>query len=370
MPARLIYASTKDSDLLYAIKTEVSDPVLWIGAGDESYVFLDHREIGIFESENKNPDLHAVLLNPLLEEAKDQGVEGRAALIQFLIRSHAPGEKEFEVPASFPLDIADGLRENGFSILVRERFFPERARKTIEEASVMRRTALRTCAAFRRIETILRESEVAGRAVLWHEKELTSEVLKAEAEIALIREGLADVEGMIIACEAHSAIPHHRGAGPILAHEPVVCDIFPRDRATGYYADLTRTYVKGEPSPELQKMYDAVLLAQTRAIEAVRPGVSGKEIDGIVRKTLEGRGYHTKDKGFIHGTGHGVGLDVHEAPRLGQGSKDVLEPGNIVTVEPGLYYPELGGIRIEDMVLVTEKGHENLAEHPKPFRVD
>jgi Xaa-Pro aminopeptidase len=160
--------------------------------------------------------------------------------------------------------------------------------------------------------------------------------------------------------------------------ESIILDIFPADKASRYYADMTRTVVKGEPGEELQKMYDAVLESQQMALAMVGPSVNGKDIHQKVSDVLHEAGYETLlhdqkpgeplQRGFIHGTGHGVGLEIHEAPRVSTADEELV-PGDVVTIEPGLYYPEIGGVRIEDLVVVTEDGCRNLTKFPKEFRI-
>jgi Xaa-Pro aminopeptidase len=157
-----------------------------------------------------------------------------------------------------------------------------------------------------------------------------------------------------------------------MADEPIIIDIFPRNKRDRYYADMSRTVIKGEATERLADMYDAVLLAQETAIAMVKPGVRCSDIHSRVCEIFEEKGYATyksgSSVGFIHSTGHGVGLEIHEAPPVGE--RDVvLEEGNVITIEPGLYYPDVGGIRLEDLILVTADGHENLTEMEKRFLV-
>ena len=164
--------------------------------------------------------------------------------------------------------------------------------------------------------------------------------------------------------------PLGRWRDPLKPNESIVIDIFPRSKKQRYFADMSRTVLKGEASPEIQKMYDAVLEAQMEAIELVKPGTLCSDIHNRVCDVLESRGFKTirdgSKVGFIHSTGHGVGLDIHEIPYVG--AQDTpLEKGNVITIEPGLYYPDQGGIRIEDMLLVTENGCENLTSLEKRF---
>jgi Xaa-Pro aminopeptidase len=139
-----------------------------------------------------------------------------------------------------------------------------------------------------------------------------------------------------------------------------------------YFADMTRTVIYGEPSKKLKEMYEAVRAAQEKAFEMIKPGISAANVHNEVCKTFEKLGYDTYKRGskvgFIHSTGHGVGLDVHELPGIGE-TEVLLETGNVITVEPGLYYPEIGGIRLEDLVLVTENGSENLTSIEKKFEL-
>jgi Xaa-Pro aminopeptidase len=193
---------------------------------------------------------------------------------------------------------------------------------------------------------------------------VTSEKIRAVIEIALLEKG-CDAVDTIVAGGTAAADPHARGSGPLPANSPIVIDIFPRSRSSRYFADMTRTVLKGEASLEVREMYDAVLDAQQTGIGAISAGVSGKEVHSRVCQAFHDAGYPEREgKGFTHSTGHGVGLDVHERPSLGL-AEDILEVNNVVTVEPGLYYPEIGGIRLEDLVVVTAQGCENLTSFEK-----
>jgi Xaa-Pro aminopeptidase len=173
-------------------------------------------------------------------------------------------------------------------------------------------------------------------------------------------------EGIIISHGAQAAIPHHAGSGVLRAHESIVCDIFPRGKENFYFADMTRTFCKGTHSEELQLIYDKVKEAQEKAISMIKPGASGKTIHEECYRIFTERGFvTTREEGFTHSTGHGVGLEIHESPPRISFAECIFLPGDVVTVEPGLYYPAFGGVRIEDMVLVTEDGHRNLTQFEK-----
>jgi len=205
----------------------------------------------------------------------------------------------------------------------------------------------------------------------------TAEEAHALIDATLAAHGCESPEGHIVAAGIQSAEPHEKGHGALPAGVPIVIDIYPRSKTTGYFADMTRTVCIGTSSPELQNMYDAVLAAQELALSMVKPGVPCVEIQQAVEDFFSQAGYRTSGKGteftfvegFVHGVGHGVGTDIHESPRLGRGSIDVLREGDVVTIEPGLYYKHIGGVRLEDMVLVTATGGENLTRFPKQLQV-
>ncbi|MCA9355025.1 M24 family metallopeptidase [Candidatus Kaiserbacteria bacterium] len=183
--------------------------------------------------------------------------------------------------------------------------------------------------------------------------------------------------GHIVAGGAQSAKPHEIGEGEIEKGVPIVIDIFPRSRTTGYFADMSRTVCIGQPSDKLQKMYHDVLSLQLLAISMIKPGVKCSEIHTAVADHFKKAGYVTSGKGeefrfaegFVHSVGHGVGLNIHEAPYLGSESVDVLCEGDVITIEPGLYYKEIGGVRLEDLLVVTSEGSENLTNYPKNISI-
>jgi len=203
---------------------------------------------------------------------------------------------------------------------------------------------------------------------------LTAERVKREIEIELLEADCA-LDETIVACGPDAADPHDRGSGPLSADEPIIVDIFPRSKRSGYYADMTRTFCVGEPSETVRRWHELTCEAQTAALETIEAGVSGSEVHGAVCDVYEDAGLptlradETTETGFIHTTGHGVGLDIHERPRLSEEETE-LEAGHVVTVEPGLYDPAVGGVRVEDLVVVTDEGCENLTEYPKELVVD
>lgn len=365
------YASTKDTDMFYLVGAHVNDPFFYIEAGGEKRVFLNNLEIDAFNQHNTNDALKAVPVGPFLEEARkmsgDTTVSNKLALLLF--RKHDLVGTPVAVSNHFPLAMADYVRANGATLTTKDPFVPARERKSAREVEHIRESIRRTGVAFECIEHILRESVLKGDFLEYQGETLTSEYMKDRVGKVLFEQGMENSDGLIISCGAHAAMPHHAGEGPLRPHQTIVCDIFPRSRTTGYFADMTRTYVKGTSSEQVLKMYDAVKRAQDEAIKAIKPGALAKDVHAVSVRVIHEAGFDTGEKGYTHGLGHGLGLDVHELPRLNAHSTAILEVGNVITVEPGLYYGEWGGVRLEDVVVVTEGGCENLTNYPRTLGI-
>ena len=366
--AKFIFASTKDSDMHYAVKTPITSTFFLLKIRGKKLAFLDKRDSGLLRPSLR---IKEIPLEPLAEEAKRLKfhTSDRNKLAYVIFKKYKLLGRKVQVPIHFPLDMADFLRAQGAKLIPTFPFFPQRAVKTKGEIGCIKECLTHTKTAFRIIESILRQSKIGRNRIYYRDKIITSEFLKQEAEYALIEKGMFDMLGMIISTGGQTAIPHRIGAGPILPHQPIVCDIFPRHRASGYFSDMTRTYVKGKPSPEIIKMYNVVLKAQSAAIKKIRAGIPAKEIYDIAAKEIIKAGFDVGEIGLVHGLGHGVGLDIHEKPNLKADSEDILKAGNVITIEPGLYYPKIGGVRIEDIVLVTKTGCRNLTNYPSELLI-
>jgi Xaa-Pro aminopeptidase len=277
------------------------------------------------------------------------------------------------VPGNFPLEYGDGLRERGIAVQVRpEPFFEARLVKSSTEVEAISRAMQRTEAALDVAVNAIRESIVSDGILRWQGATLTSEKIRRLISAALLEDGLV-AQRTIVACGEAACDPHNEGNGPLRAGQAIIIDVFPRDEETRYFADITRTVVKGRASEELRKMHGAVAAGQSCAFALIRDGADGAAIHREVQATLDRHGFRTGEvngrlQGFFHGTGHGLGLDIHELPRISK-LPATLRSGNVVTVEPGLYYPGIGGVRIEDVVVVTETGHANLTRYPKTLEV-
>jgi Xaa-Pro aminopeptidase len=242
----------------------------------------------------------------------------------------------------------------------------------------MESTRIKTPEQVAEIEKVQRAGEAALAAVIEYLRSSdapTSEGAHAILDTRLTEAGCESPEGHIVAGGMQGAEPHEAGTGQLTKGESIVIDIYPRSKTSRYFADMTRTVCIGTPSPELQKMYDAVLGAQELAISMVKPGARCKDIQDATEKFFIEKGFETSGKGkefayaegFVHGVGHGVGLNIHEAPSIGRKTEDILMEGDVITIEPGLYYKNIGGVRIEDMVLVTKDGYRNLTKAAKNF---
>jgi Xaa-Pro aminopeptidase len=275
------------------------------------------------------------------------------------------------VPLRFPVGTADLLRDSGIDVAPDDEFVLEevRAVKSDREVGHIRDAQRANEAA----EELLERATVED-GVLHHDGEVvTSERVRERIERALLDRGCR-MDQCIVASGPAAARGHDSGSGPLPANEAIIVDVFPRDAETRYYADMTRTFVKGDPGEGVREWYDLAFEAYEAALDTLRAGVTGEAVYDAALEVVEAAGYPTTrtegstGDGFTHSTGHGVGLDVHESPNLAQ-KGDELEAGHVVTVEPGLYEQGTGGVRIEDLVVVTEDGYENLTDYPTDLRV-
>ena len=283
------------------------------------------------------------------------------------------GLRRLSVPAAFPLRTAEILRAAGFELeALPDPLFPQRAFKSADEVAAIR-------AANGAAETAMAAAADALRRANQHDDLLVldGEPLTSERLRRLIHHVLLDAdcigEHTIVAGGEQGCDPHNTGSGPLSAGQSIIIDIFPRGEATGYYGDITRTFVVGAAPAPVRALWEAVHDARTEALAQIRAGASGRDIHAQVEAVFAARGYETGPvdghmQGFFHGTGHGVGLAIHEAPGIGK-TGTILEAGHVVTVEPGLYYPGVGGVRLEDLVVVGDGGCDNLTTFPLDLEV-
>jgi Xaa-Pro aminopeptidase len=370
--ARLIIAGSEGcADLYWTTRFYVPDPVIYFEHKEKKFLVASDLEVS---RAKKEAEVDVVIsssdcVKRLQKAGKEKITEGD--ILDLLFRERKI--KKLQVPSYFPLRQAEILKKRGYKVeSVDDPFYPERAIKTLSEKKAITQAIRATEAGIQAAFDLLKKSKIKNGIISYQGKVLTSEALRQMIEMTMMENG-AIGQHTIVACGKQAADPHCRGFGPLKAHQTIVLDVFPKSMATGYYGDITRTVLKGRASEKLKKMYAAVKKAQEAGIRTVKAGVSGKAVHDNVCKVLNASGFKTgiiggKPQGFIHGTGHGLGLDIHEAPRVGR-VDDILKAGTVVTVEPGLYYDDLGGIRIEDDVYVTKTGCEVLSRIPKVFEI-
>lgn len=286
---------------------------------------------------------------------------------------------ELTVPKDFPVFYANGLTKLGIQIHIDcNLYVKERSIKSANEIASIKETQKALEKGVAEAERIIRESDVKNGFLVFEGELLTTEILKRAIEISLLKEN-CHIFSTIVACGKNSADPHFEGDTPITSNQPILIDVFPYHRKNRYFADMSRTFIKGQGHPKIHKMYDAVLETQLAVIEKIRSGVPANYLYQVACDLFNKNGYLTLREqkpsepmlcnGFVHSIGHGIGLDVHETPFLFSQNVELKE-GNVITIEPGLYNPELGGIRIEDIVVVKEKGCEILTHYHKNFVID
>jgi Xaa-Pro aminopeptidase len=375
----LIDADGTDSNQRYLSGFDAPDSFVTLYLpGDDAggvHLLVSSLEYGRARTEARAASVSRFVEYDYRDRVADHGaLVGRARTIAAFLAEHDVGR--VVVPADFPLGVGDALREADVAVAADDTdvLTGIRATKTDEEVDHVREAQRANEAAMAAAERLLREATVDADGRLKGEDGIvTAERVKEEIELTLLRHGCA-LDETIVACGADAADPHDRGSGPIRAEEAVIVDIFPRSKTTKYHADMTRTFLKGDAPAELRRRFDVTDAARRAALDALEPGVTGEEVHDVVCDVYEEAGYPTlrsdpeTEVGFIHSTGHGVGLDVHERPRVSPDGEE-LKPGHVVTIEPGLYDPEVGGIRIEDLVVVTETGYENLTDYPVEFEL-
>jgi Xaa-Pro aminopeptidase len=399
----LISDSLQNADMLYATRFWVHDPFVHLRIGRRKIVVLSDLEID--RGKKALPGFEILPLSAILAEiaadaaksaaktprarsarsgsrktagrAARNGKGGSSAIpplgevaLRVLRRNKV---KRVVVPGAFPLEYGDFLRKRGIAVTTgRIPFFQSRLLKTPDEVAMIKEAQEATEASMDAAIQAIRRAEIRGDE-LWLEGEvLTSERVREIIGVDLLKRGFNAgdpiVAGGIQACD-----PHEVGHGPLPAHSPIIIDIFPRSMRTGYFGDMTRTVVRGRASDKAKRMYQAVLEGQEIAFRMIRAGVEGFKIHMAITQRFDELGFPTGEaggrmQGFFHGTGHALGLEIHEPPRIAK-VKATLRAGMVLTVEPGLYYEDAGGIRIEDIVVVTKTGSQNLNRYPKELEL-
>ncbi len=368
----IIADSEKDSNMYYATGFLAPDPFVYIRKGDETFMVANDLELDRARLQSRvDRVLPLSKYERLLRKKRNKSPRLIEIVIAVLREIDVKG---LLVPANFNVGYTDFLRKKGFKLKVKgEPFFNSREIKSELETEYIIKTLRKTESALgKAIDYIAKSNIKNGFLYTKGGRPITSESVRKMIDVELMKKGCT-AKHTIVSCGEQSCQPHNVGSGQLRANKSIIFDVFPKDEQTGYYADISRTVVKGRASGPLKKMYKAVASAQKLVFKLAKNGAKGGIIHRDVVKHLKYLGFKTgkvkgKMRGFFHGTGHGVGLDVHETPRI-SGARDTLKTGNVVTVEPGLYYPGIGGVRLEDMILITDDGCVNLTKLPKVLEV-
>ena len=363
----LVAASEGDANMLYAVGFFVPDP----------FIFFQHREKKIavlsdLEIDRAKKQAHVDrVLSLSLYQRKLRKLGKPAAMIDILdLIFRERGIRSLIVPANFSALLSDQLRAKGYTVQIkRDPFWAERETKNrVEVAQITESLRIARLGLEAGIRMLKRTRTKRDGYLYLNGSRLTSEMLKTAVNTTIMAQGWLPSH-TIISSGNQCVDPHHEGSGPIKANTSIIFDIFPRSQHNGYFGDLSRTVVRGRASDKLKEIYATVQAGQQIGYRQIRDGVNGKDVHQNILALFESRGFHTgringRMQGFFHGTGHGLGLDIHEPPRIAPVDA-ILRTGHVVTVEPGLYYLDIGGVRLEDVVVVTPKGNRNLTDCPQ-----
>jgi Xaa-Pro aminopeptidase len=353
----IVAASESDADMLYATRFFAPDPFIFLEQNGKRTLVLSDLEIDRGRKQAKADEFV-----PYSKFEKEVQGDSRKAPPYEKVLAHFLTKRKIRsaiVPANFPLGYARELEAKNIRLQTTNGlFWPEREAKSESELRLIRKALEITEAGMARgIEVLKQSTPGKARKLQWHGADLTSEILRAEIDTAVLRAGGLPAN-TIVAGGDQACDPHERGYGPLKANSLIILDIFPRSAASGYYGDMTRTVVRGRASDAQQQLWETVNEGQSLALKKMKPGVDGLKLHEEVKQYFTEHGYPTevrngRQTGFFHGTGHGLGLEIHEYPRF---QKTIFKAGQVLTVEPGLYYPGLGGVRTEDVAAITKSG--------------
>lgn len=372
-PALLIFGASEDSAALrHEVRVPIMDPFLFARIDGRPHVMVNTLERArITEAV---PDAELYDLNDLgLGELRESGKPYEEIELELTSRAAAAmGLREAVADPLLPVSVADRLRADGIELRPDAETFARRRRAKLDWELDGIRSAQRAAeAAMAAAAAMLRSAEVDGEALVVDGRPLLAEQVRAAAREACAALGAPAPPGVIVA-SVRQGFGHEPGSGPLPAHLPIQVDLWPRDEASGCWADMTRTFVVGEAADGVAEQEALVRRALETAREATRPGISGRELHALVCDIFEADGRLTQrtgpgddpTEGFQFSLGHGVGLEVHEEPGLGQIGREPLVAGDVIAVEPGLWDPRIGGVRFEDLLLVTDDGCETLTDYP------
>jgi Xaa-Pro aminopeptidase len=361
--AFVLYASSDDADMRYLTRVIMHDPFVFFKRPKQPGTIITSQ----MEAERASRESPAAVIT-----------RTQAGLLDIMKKVKNPWKataqmiagqtgKKILVSPTFPAALVRALEERVTVIVDDGTVEQMRAIKTKEEIRQIENVQKKTECAMELGISLIRNARVKKGLLYRDGKPLTSISVRTAMQTQLMDAGCRAAE-TIVSCGLDTALPHAIGTGHLLEGEPIVIDMFPKDEETGYFSDMTRTVSKGEPDTRIVEMYDAVRDAQALAMSRIRAGVPGSEVHQSVVELFKEQGYESTTTGFVHNLGHGVGLQVHELPTLGP-SGLTLKAGNVITIEPGLYYPGIGGVRLEDLGAVTTRGFSNFTSFPKELIV-
>jgi Xaa-Pro aminopeptidase len=368
----MVADSECDANMLYAVGMFAPDPFIYFRVGGKCHIVVSDLEMN--RAKRKAAHCRVISYNQCIEKlGRKVKRPGMAAVINLLFRERHL--RKIFVPENFPVGLARELRNYKIKVRVKKGgVFPEREFKNADELKKISGALMMAEVGLAEGIQALKTSKIMRNGKLsYHGVPLTSEKLRGIIEAAIVQAGGTACR-TIVAGGWQACDPHEPGHGPLRANTPIVLDVFPRSCKTGYFGDITRSVVRGRASEAARRAYDTVARAQEVAFGKLRPQIQALEVHKAVQLFFDEQGFKTCRKnghsqGFFHGTGHGLGMEIHEAPRMGVNSRDVLAAGQVVTVEPGLYYSGVGGIRLEDVAVITPQGAKNLTKFEKSLEV-
>ena len=377
-------SSFKNSDIFYATQFSAPDPFIFIKTKKgKKIIVVTELEYG---RALKTAKVDKVLLDEDFvkrEEFKNQLKKKNIAydfwkydneVIDKVLKQYKA--KNILVPPDFAYKSAELLKEKGYKLVYKESnpFFSEREVKTKKEIKYITETQRINEEAMEAAIKAIRNSEIRGNKLYLDNEPLTAERVKSIIHRKFLEHDCLPLDGSIVSCGDQGCDPHNSGSGVLKANQTIIIDIYPKSMKHGYWADMTRTVVKGKASKKVKEIYQTVIEAKELAKSEIKEGVIGSSIYYDVLKMFEDKGFPKKEnkkgsEGFIHGVGHSLGLDIHELPSISKGDTE-LKAGNVVTIEPGLYYYGIGGVRQEDIVVVTKKGCKTITKYPEILEIE
>jgi Xaa-Pro aminopeptidase len=359
-----------NADLRHQVPVEMHDPLLFLDRGGHRLIVASQLEEARIRSQAACEEFQR--LEDLGRErlARELGSRERADQRAMVSAVLSAGVRVAAVPSSFPLGMAREMEQAGVVLEIDdERFAGLRRRKSPEELEGVERAQVAADAAVQRVKTILRDARRGDDGALYKASApITVDWLKREVR-AKLAEHDALLDEFILSCGEHTAMGHHVGEGTLRADEPILVDLWPTDRASGCCTDMTRTFVVGEAPAWLAERHELCLAALDAVVPDLRPGARCEDLHATVCEIFEARGFRTPLSarpgetfldGFPYNLGHGLGLELHEPPMMRQGDVTELVEGEVVAVEPALYEQGVGGVRIEDVFVITAAGARRL----------